>query len=179
MSTDARAHGYATALFQIARAEGALEQVEEELFRFARVLENENRLREALTDPNLPPEHRVNMIGELLGNKVSPHTVNLIGFVVQSGRARDLTAIIDDLVELAAVERRQAVAEVRSAVPLDGDQRERLRSALKDATGMDVDLRVIVDPSIVGGLVAKVGDTIFDASVRRRMQEFRELMGRG
>jgi F-type H+-transporting ATPase subunit delta len=178
-SKDARVEGYAKALFDIAQAEGVLEQVEDELFRFARTLENEIRLRDALIDPGLPPEQRVKMLEELLGKKASPHTVNLIAFVVQQGRARELIAIIDSLVELAAKERSKAVAEVRSAMPLDGEQRGKLEQALKAATGKDITLKVIVDPSIVGGLVARVGDVVFDASVRRRLELAKEQLGKG
>ena len=178
-SRDPRVEGYAKALFQIAQAEGALDQVEDELFRFARTLENEIRLRDALIDPQLPVERRVAMLHELLGAKASPHTVNLISFVVEQGRARDLIPIIDSLVELAAAERQKAVAEVRTAVPLDEEQRARLQQALKDATKKEITLKVIVDPSVVGGLVARVGDLVFDASVRRRLELAKEKLGRG
>jgi len=180
MSTrDPRVQGYAAALFQIARAEGVLEQVEDELFRFARTLENESRLRDALVDPNLPSEHRSTMIQELLGSRATPHTANLIAFVVQQGRARDLSAIIDGLVEIAAEERKRAVAEVRTATPLSDEQRDKLERALRSATGKEITLKVIVDPSVVGGLVARVGDVIFDASVRRRLELAKERFGRG
>jgi F-type H+-transporting ATPase subunit delta len=172
------ARGYAQALFQVAQAEGALEQVEDELFRFARILENETRLREALTDATLPPEQRTKMVEELLGPKASPHTTNIIGFLVQQGRARELSKIIDSLVQLAAEERNKAVAEVRSAVPLDGDQREKLKDAIARATGKQVELKVLVDPSVVGGLVVRVGDQVFDGTVRRRLQMAREHIGR-
>ncbi|HVL33972.1 MAG TPA: ATP synthase F1 subunit delta [Actinomycetota bacterium] len=178
MATDPRVQGYATALFEIAKAEGALEQVEDELFRFARTLENEMRLRDALTDPNLPADHRAQMVGELLGGKASPHTVNLVSFIVQSGRARDLTQIVDALVQRAAEERQKAVAEVRSAVPLDQKQHTALEAALRTATGKDIELKVIIDPSVIGGLVARIGDTVFDASVRRRLQIAKERFGR-
>ena len=178
MTNDPRVQGYATALFQVATAEGALEQVEDELFRFARTLEHESKLRDALTDPNLPADHRANMIGELLGEKATPHTVNLISFVVQQGRARELTKIIDSLVALAAESRQQAVAEVRAAVPLDGDQRARLKQALEKAAGKQIELKVIVDPSVVGGLVARVGDQVFDATVRHRLELAKEHFGR-
>jgi F-type H+-transporting ATPase subunit delta len=174
---DPRVQGYATALFQVARAEGVLEQVEDELFRFARTLDQEFRLRDALTNPNLPADHRAKMVAELLGEKASPHTVNLIRFVVEQGRARDLSAIIDSLVKLAAEERKRAVAEVRSAVPLDNEQRDRLRSAIERATGKQVELKVLVDPAVKGGLLVRVGNVIFDATVRRRLDLAREMLG--
>jgi F-type H+-transporting ATPase subunit delta len=170
--------GYGQALFQIARAEGALESVEDELFRFARILENETELRQALTDPGLPPEQRAKMITELLGNKATPHTVNLIAFVVQQGRARELTKIIDSLVQLAAEERKKAVAEVRSATPLDEQQREKLKEAITKATGKQVELKVLVDPTVIGGLLVRVGDQVFDGTVRRRLEMAKEHIGR-
>jgi len=170
---------YAHSLLEVARVEGNLSEVEDELFRFARTLENEIRLRDALVDPQLPVERRVAMLRELLGTKASQHTVNLVGFVVEQGRARELTQIIDSLVELAAKERQKAVAEVRTAVPLDDDQRARLQRALREATGKEITLKVIVDASVVGGLVARVGDLVFDASVRRRLERAKEELGRG
>lgn len=172
------ARGYAQALFQIAQAEGVLEQVEDELFRFARTVENENRLREALTDLSLPPEHRSNMVEELLGGKASPHAINIVSFLVQQGRARDLPAIIDSLVELAAEERQKAVAEVRTAVALDDQARDKLKEAITRATGKNVELKVVVDPSVIGGLLVRVGDEVFDATVRRRLRLARESIGR-
>ena len=170
--------GYAQALFQIAQAEGALEQVEDELFRFARILENETRLREALTDPALPPEQRAKIIQDLLGNKATPHTTNIVAFIVQQGRARELPKIIDSLVELAAAERRKGIAEVRTALPLDEEQRRKLTEAIEGATGKRVELKVLVDPTVIGGLLVRVGDQVFDGTVRRRLQMAKEHIGR-
>lgn len=177
-ANDPAVQGYATALFEVAKAEGALEQIEDELFRFARTLENENRLRESLTDVALPVEHRAQMVAELLGAKASPHTVSIVAFIVQSGRARDLTHIVDALVAKAAAARSKAVAEVRTAVALDAEQTATLETALRAVSGKDIELKVIVDPAVVGGLVARVGDTVFDASVRRRLQLAKERFGR-
>ncbi|MFA5890180.1 MAG: ATP synthase F1 subunit delta [Actinomycetota bacterium] len=177
-AADPRTQGYAAALFQVAKAEGALEQVGDELFRFARTLETESSLRDALVDLNVPTDRRAAVIRELLGPKASQHTVNLLAFLVQQGRARDLPAIIDAMSRLAATEGNKAIATVRSAVHLDDGQRERLKAALESATGKKVELKVLVDPAVVGGLVAQVGDTVFDASVRRRLQLAKEHFGR-
>lgn len=171
---DAAVRGYAAAIFEVAKAEGALETIEDELFRFARTVEAEPKLREALRDINLPPERRAEVVRELLGKKASQHTVNLVQFIVQSGRVRDLTAIADALVEKAAAERKKSVAEVRSAVQLDDEQRAKLKDAIASATGLDVEVKVIVDPGVVGGLLVRVGDQIFDGTIRRRLQTARE-----
>jgi F-type H+-transporting ATPase subunit delta len=168
--------GYAAALFEVARAEGALDQVEDELFRFARTVEQSTKLREALHDISLPAEHRASMVAELLGQKASPHTVNLIAFIVASGRVRELSSIVDALVEKAAAERAKALAEVRAAVPLGPEEREKLTAAIRRATGKAVEIKVLVDPSVIGGLLIRVGDQVFDGTVRRRLQLAKERL---
>jgi F-type H+-transporting ATPase subunit delta len=169
--------GYATAIFEVARAEGALEQVEDELFRFSRIVEQEPKLREALRDIAIPPEQRAKMVQELLGKRTSPHTVNLISFIVLSGHAREMGPIIEAFTRKAAAERNRALAEVRSAVPLDADQRANLAEAIKRATGRDVEMKVLVDPNVIGGLLVRVGDQVFDATVRHRLQLAKERLG--
>jgi F-type H+-transporting ATPase subunit delta len=171
-----RTDAYAAALFEVAKAEGSLAAVEEELFRVARTLEGSDELRSTLTDQAVPVERRQGIVEDLLGPKASPVTTALVSFVVGAGRGRDLPAIIDRLVEKAAEERSQAVAEVRSAIPLDDSQKERLARALGQATGKTVSVKVIVDPSVLGGIVAQVGDTVIDGSVRTRLNQLREAL---
>jgi F-type H+-transporting ATPase subunit delta len=168
--------GYAQAIFSIAEAEDALEAVEEQLFSFARALESEGQLRESLTDPALPVERKKAVLSDLLGEKASPHTVSILGFLLEQGKARDLSAIVDELASLAAERRQAAVAEVRTAVPLDDQHRERLVKALEQATGKKVELRNVVDPSILGGVLARVGDQVIDGSIRRRLELARDRM---
>ena len=171
-----RAESWASAMFEVTKAEGSLDTVEDELFRFARLMEGSDDLRQALTDPSLPPERRRAIAEEVLDGKVSDLTASLVAFVVGAGRARELPAIIDRLVERAASERRQVIAEVRSAIPLDDDQRRRLAEALSSNLGKDVDVKVVVDESVMGGLVARVGDTVIDGTVRHRLERLREVM---
>lgn len=169
--------GYAQALFSVAEAEGALDTVGDELFRFARALERQGKLRDALTDIRLPHERKRKLLVDVLGKKANPHTVNLLTFVVEQGRARDLGAIVDELVRLAAERKQQAVAEVRTAIPLSDQQLRRLAAALSRASGKRVEIKVVVDPdAVIGGVVARVGDQVFDGSIRRRLDMARERM---
>ena len=170
--------GYAQALFAVAEAEGELEQVEDELYRFGKAVEKQPKLREALTDPALPADRKRSVIEELLGEKAIRHTVSLLGFLVDQGRAKDLSRIIEAMAELAAERRRKAVAEVRTAVPLDAKRREQLAKALAKATGKDVELKVLVDPSVLGGVVARVGDQVFDGSIRRKLEMAHEQLAK-
>lgn len=164
---------YARALFEIARAEGSLDEVEDELFRFARSFEGSDALRSALTDEMIPAAKRQAIIEDLLGGKATSTTTQLISMVVGSGRTRDLPAIIDQLVARASSSKNLEVAEVRSATELTDDQKTRLAAALANATGRQVNLKVVVDPSVLGGLVATVGDTVIDGSVRTRLDQLK------
>ena len=171
--TDSRIDGYARALFEIARAEGSLDEVEDELFRFARSYENSDALRNALTDDMIPAAKRQAIVEDLLGGKATATTTQLVSMLVGSGRGRDLPAIIDQLVERASSSKNLEVAEVRSAIPLTDDQQTRLAAALANATGKQVNLKVVVDPSVLGGIIATVGDTVIDGTVRTRLDQLK------
>lgn len=174
---DALVRGYAEALFSVAHAEGELEAVEAQLYAFAKMLEQQTRVREALTDPVLPAENKRGLIRDALGERANPIAVNLLGFLVEQGRGREIGRIVQGLAEVAAERRRRAFAEVHSAVPLSADQRRRLAAALSEATGQKVEVKVAVDPRVLGGVVARVGDEIFDGSVRSRLDEARQHLG--
>jgi F-type H+-transporting ATPase subunit delta len=171
--TDDRTHAYAEALLAVARSEGNLAEVEDELFRFARLLEANDDLRTTLTDAQLPSSRRQQIVEDLLGGRADPVTTALVSLVVGTGRARDLPAIIDELVKLSAAEDNKELAEVRSAVELTDDQKQRLVTALEAKTGKKVELKVIIDPSVLGGLVAQVGDTVIDGSIKTRLQQLK------
>jgi F-type H+-transporting ATPase subunit delta len=168
--------GYAEALFSVARAEGVLPQVENELYGFAKALEQNTDLREALTDATLPAEAKKNVIRDLLTDRTNPVTVNLLDFVIDADRAKDIPAMVQTLAELAATDRQLALAEVRSAVALTEAQRQRIGAALSAATGRKVDVKVVVDPAVVGGVVARVGDEVFDGSVATRLEQAKQQL---
>ncbi len=171
--SDAQIQGYARALFEIARADGTLDEVEDELFRFARSYEGSEQLRNTLSDDQIPAEKRQAIIEDLLDGKATRTTTQLVSMVVGSGKARDLPAIVDLLVQRASSAKQLDTAEVRTAVALTADQADRLKAALENATGKRLNLKTIVDPSVVGGVVATVGDDVIDDSVRTRIDQLK------
>jgi len=171
-----RNDAYAAALLEIAKAEGNLDTVEDELFRVARTIESNEALRSTLTDQAIPVDRRQKIVEALLDGKASPVTTALVSFVVGAGRSRNLPDIIDRLVARAADERREAVAEVRTAYPLDDQHRQKLADALSKATGKHVSLKVVVDPTVMGGVIATIGDTVIDVTIRHRLDQLRESL---
>ena len=171
-----RVESYARAFLEIAKAEGHVGEVEDELFRFARSLASSDELRLALTDPQLPAARKVSVIDDLLGQKALVTTEALVLLVVVAGRAADLEAIVDRFVELAVAERDKEVAEVRSAVPLSADDVAKLEQALSQATKKNVEVKVVVDPEVLGGIVTRMGDLVIDGTVRHRLDQLREQL---
>lgn len=174
---DEKTLGYAKALFEIARSEGEITRVADELFRIARTLDSQHELRQALTDIAVPLEGKEKLLSDLLGNRVSPHTLNVLKFVIGQGRSRQLVDISDELARLAEESANREIADVRTAIPLDKSQTDRLAQALSKATGKNVSVKVIVDPSVIGGIVARVGDVVIDGTVRHKLESLKQHLG--
>lgn len=165
---------YANAVLAIAQAEGDLAGLEGELTSFLAALGASPELRSTLSDASLPAARRSQVIEDLLAGKASTATTSALSLIVANGRIGDLDGIVAEVIERSAAARGESVAEVRSAVPLTDDQKTRLAAALKQSTNRDVAIRNIVDPSVVGGIVTQIGDTLLDGSVRSRLTQLRE-----
>ena len=169
-----RTTAYADAAFSIARAEGNVAEVEDELFRLGRIVETNEELRSTLTDPHLPVERRAQIVEDLLDGRATPTTVSFVSMLVSSNRITDLPDIAAELVRRSADASGQTVAEVRSAVALTDDQITQLAAALKARTNTDVTIRNIVDPTVMGGVVTQIGDSVLDGTVRTRLNQLRD-----
>jgi F-type H+-transporting ATPase subunit delta len=172
--SDNRISAYADAAFAVALAEGNLNEVEDELFRLGRVLQTNDELRTALTDPHIPVSRRQQIVEDLLEGKATQTTVAIVSMIVGAGRATDLPKIAEDLVQRTASNSGQAIAEVRSAVPLTETQIAELTTALKARTNLDIAIKNIVDPSVMGGIVTQIGDSVLDGTVRTRLNQLRD-----
>ncbi len=172
-----RSDAYAEAIVAIATGEGALEVVEDEFLTIARAVENNNELREKLVDIHLPVADRLKLVDSAVLATAHPATKTAVSTVVAAGRAGDLGDIAQRVAELGASARGRELAEVRVAAPLDDATRDRLKSALERATGKQLDMKVLVDDSVVGGVLAKVGDTVIDGSISRRLSDIKARLG--
>lgn len=162
-----------------AEAAGQLDEVEDELFRFERILDAEPRLRAFLTDRNLAPATKRDLLHTLLDGKVSDVTFGLVERAVLEPRGRTIERALRDLSTLAAQRRDRLIAHVTSATELTADEQRDLASALGTAFSYDVRLQVVVDPSLIGGLTVRIGDELIDGSVSRQLDDARRrLTGR-
>jgi F-type H+-transporting ATPase subunit delta len=168
-----RVSGYAAAVFERVTVT-ELEEIEDQLFRFARTVQNSRPLRRALGDRDLPVTLRQQVIADLLGDQVLPATGQLAAYAVRGGRARDIVATLDSLVEAAARARGWRVAHVQSADQVDGPQRQSLSEALARLAGNPVELQVTIEPELLGGVIVQVGDLMVDGTARHRLDELKE-----
>jgi len=168
-----RVSGYAAAVFESCTV-ADLEEIEDQLFRFARTVESNRPLRRALGDRDLPVAVRQDVIAKLLDGKSLSATVRLASYAARGGRARDIVATLDTLVDDAAKARGWRVARVSAADVVGDDQQRDLSDALAHLTGSPVDLQVSVDPALLGGVVVQVGDLLVDSSTRHRLDELKE-----
>jgi F-type H+-transporting ATPase subunit delta len=167
------------AALQQAEAEGVLDEVEDELFRFGRLVDREPQLRAALTDRNMPSDLRRQLLHRLLDGKVAKVSAALIERAVITPRGRTIEHVLEDYSDLAAKRRERLVAHVTSAVDLTDEQQTKLAQALKREFGHEVRLQVVVDPTLIGGLTVRVGDELIDGSVVRHLDAARrQLTGR-
>ena len=163
----------ADAALRAAEHDGVLDDVEDELFRFARLLEREPALRAALTDPGLPDDRKTGLLRDLLGTRATPATVRLVEIAVTRSRGRSVETALDELAELAAQRRQRYVAEVKVARPLDPRQEARLTAVLERLYGRSIALQVDVDPSVIGGISVRVGDEVLDGTVQHNLEAVR------
>lgn len=160
-------------LLAAAEQEGQLDTVEDELFRFERILFNSDQLGAALDEAGVPAERRRGLLNTLLGDKVHPITAQLLEHAVASNRRLNLSFAIDDLLQASAARRERSVARVISATELTPEQVERLAAALTRLYGREITVRTAVDESVRGGLVVWVGDEVIDGSVATRLAQAR------
>lgn len=175
-AAEERIDGYASAILESVVGERALANLEDELFRFARIVGGSDELYAALTTREYPTAVRRQIVVDLLQGKASPAALSLAAYATQVGRPRDYQDLLESVVARVASESNRRLAEVRSAVDLDEDQQRQLAGALTRAVGHDVEVRVTVDPSVLAGFVATIGDTVVDGSARHQLDLLKERL---
>lgn len=160
----------------VAEKEGGLDEIEDQLFRFGRILDREPELATLLVDRNTPADKRVELLNRVLDGKVAPVTATLLEQTVRTPRGRSLDLAAEELSELAAARRDRYVAHVRTAVGLSADQEERLAGSMTRLYGRPISLQVELDPDLLGGLVVRIGDELIDGSVAGKLAAARRKL---
>ncbi len=174
MKSGAAARRYARALFQLAKEDQQTTQIGDQLDSLRALFDSSPELREALLTPLYPVRERrqvLRRISEAEG--VSGLVTNFYSYLIDQRRLIDFPGIHEEYARLVDEESGLVTAAVVTASPLDEASRDRLRRALCERTGFDVRLELVVDPSLIGGAIAKVGDLVFDGSIRAQLDQLR------
>ncbi|MGI5164730.1 F0F1 ATP synthase subunit delta [Spirillospora sp. CA-253888] len=159
-----------------AEADGRLDDLEDELFRFSRVVDSDPALRGALAGPALPADRKLGVVTTLLEGKVTSSALTLVTELVLHPRGRSLEGGLAEYGRLVAQRRQRLVALVRTPVELTEAQRARLAAVLATAYGHEVHLNIELDPSTIGGLSIQIGDEIIDGTIAGRLDEVRRRL---
>ena len=157
------------AVLGVAEKDGTLDDVEDELFRFGRILDREPQLNSLLADGHQPEDRRTGLLDAVLGDKVTPVAAALLRQTVRLPRGRHLDLAAEELAELAAARRHRYVARVRTAVALTPQQEQRLSASLTRLYARPMSLQIELDEHLLGGLVVEVGGELIDGSVAGRL----------
>lgn len=160
-----------TADLTAAQRAGTLDDVEDELFRFGRIVASSTGLRAALTDRAATTAAKSELLRSLLGGRAKATTERLVTRLVTAPRGRSLESGLESLSKLAAERRERMVAVVTSAVPLSDAQKRRLGAALAKLYGRTMHLNLDVDPEVVGGIRVQVGDEVINGSLADRIED--------
>ncbi|HTW99397.1 MAG TPA: ATP synthase F1 subunit delta [Acidimicrobiales bacterium] len=171
-----RIRGYSERVLSELGASDDVDEVEDELFRIARLVDQHADLRRVIGNPSAELAGRLAIVDDLLASRVRPATLRFVRYVLRAGHVRDLVGTLEWLVELAALERGRRLAEARVAVDLDDGERTRLAAALGRLVDRPVEVRVVIDPNVIGGMLVSVGDLVIDGTVRLRLERLHDLL---
>ena len=176
--TAAAARRYAEAAFQLATRDKALDAYGDGLDLAAGVL-GEERILAFLRNPAQSLRARIDLVDSMLANRVPEPVLKLVGLLVARGKVDRIGAVAAEYRRELNKTRGVVEAVATAATPLTGKETDALARKVAEMTGRTVDLRVAVDESLIGGLTVRVGDTLYDASVRGRLERLRERLVAG
>jgi F-type H+-transporting ATPase subunit delta len=165
------ARRYAEAAFQIGRAAGSLDRWQRDLERLQAALDQPD-LAELVVHPAVPYASKERVLRRVVGD-VSDEALNLVLLMIRRGHARVIGRMVEQLGALVRRDQGIQLAEIRSALPLDDAQRAAIVARLVEVTGERVEINEVVDEALIGGVTVRIGDVLYDASVRTRLERLR------
>lgn len=176
MSQRTVARRYASALYEEADASGVLEAVDEDVLMLRRSIESNHELSRFFESPVISQEKKEGVVQELLGDRVEELLVNFLRLLIEKDRETMTKTILDAYQTLRDEHRGIVDATVRTATPLTDEDEEALQTALEEKTGKSVRMEVEEDPDLIGGIVVRIGDRVFDASVHNQLASLHDRL---
>ncbi len=171
--SNAVAKHYAQALFEVASKKNELDQVESNVTDIAGILKINPEFVDFLSHPLIASEDKKKTLQTVFGGHVSPTTLNILYVLIDNGRADLIKQIGDEYVQLANEARNIVNAIVKSAVELNEEQLASVAAQFSKLTGKNVRVQSIIDPSILGGIIVRIGDRVYDGSIKSKLDRFK------
>ncbi len=166
---------YAEAIFAIARENNTIDRTLEDVQGIASLF-SQRKLAYLLNEPKIPTQRKMQAIRQALESKVLRTSLNLALLVVQRELVEAMPSIARELAQLVLDYKNQAIAEVTTAAPMDERQLGQVRQALEQRTGKTILMQTKVQPEILGGVIARVGDQVIDGSIRHRLAVLKQQL---
>ena len=170
------ARRYARALYEEAAQQKKLDAVDEDIAMLQESLAGSPELERFFADPRLNAERKTSVVDSLLAKRVNPITLNFVHLLINKNRETILADIVDAFMRMRDDQQGVVEATARVALPLDAKSEKELSEAVASITGKKVRLNTEVDPSLIGGAVIRVGDTVYDGSVRHQLNNLRKRL---
>ncbi|MGD8190350.1 F0F1 ATP synthase subunit delta [Brevibacillus ginsengisoli] len=163
---------YARALFEVAKERGLIDQIETELKTFVEAVNQNAELTKILMHPHIDSEAKKGLLKDVFGSQFAVETMNFIGVLIDNGRESNLTEILASYVAVANEERGIADATVTTAKPLTQEEATELADRFGKLLNKTIRIQAVVDPAIMGGVVVKIGDRLYDGSIKSKLEHF-------
>lgn len=163
---------YARALFDVAKERGKIDQLEAELNSIVEAVKQNEELSKILMHPHIAPQAKKALVNDLFQSHVAEETLSFLGVLIESGRESDLAGIVTAYVKFANEQRGIADATVTSAKPLSEEEQVQLAEKFGKLLNKKLRLHTVVDPSILGGVVVRIGDRLYDGSIKSKLEHF-------
>ncbi|RNB82044.1 F0F1 ATP synthase subunit delta [Brevibacillus fluminis] len=163
---------YARALFEVAKERGLIEQIESELKDIVAAVESNQELGKILTHNQISIESKEQLLKDLFGAHVAAETLNFLSVLIDNGREHELGEIATAYVAMANEARGVADAVVTTAKPLGEEEVNELAAQFGKKVNKTLRVQTVVDPAILGGVVVRIGDRLYDGSIKRKLEQF-------
>ena len=175
-SIEFKSNYYAQAVFNVARAENMVDQVEDELRQLKDEITNNLELKKNLTDPSIENYEKIKVMLEILGDDGSKAIKSFAAMMVILDAIDSFEQTYKDFVELANQLKRQVSIEVISVIELDKKILNEIKENVDKKTGLDVRIKNVLDKNIIGGLVIKIGDKVIDLSIKDKLEDLKNKL---
>lgn len=167
---------YATALFEIAKEQGAMTKFKEEALAIVNLLQDTPEYVSLLGHPSVVEANKLEMVQEAFGGKVADEFVGLIELIIKKSRTEYLVDILMEFIKMAKEAEGILKGMITSAMPLTNKQIAQIETNLEQSTGKTLELEVTVDPSLIGGMIVRIGDKVVDGSIKGQMDTLKSQL---